>query len=336
MTSTTTSTSTLLVSNKDLLENFTKIQSEDNFGFLQIKIDFDANSFQLIKNENKKANENETWKAIQALLEDKNHSYFITCDPINPKLYIIIHFSPDSASVKQRMLYASSRATLKAQLGSSYFSDDYHISRKEECNINILKEQRDLNKRIDYRNESEIAKAIGNQNTAPKSVRGQVVNTLAIQMTDAGIKAIESYKTKQTKCVFLSLTEDNQAIQGEEQKAQNIDEIKELIPENEPRFVLFLYSKSTEKNSEPRQIFGYYCPEKGNRKLKFTYSMCKTNVIQYCKQQQIDFFAKVEIGDLSEISSEFLDYNVFPDKQEKEKFGIPKMPGKKAHKKKGK
>jgi len=126
----------------------------------------------------------------------KNHSYFITRDPNDPKLYILIHFAPDLAPVKQRMLYASSRGTLKGQLGNANFSNDYHISKIDECDLKVLKEQRDLHKKIDFRSDSEIEKELANQDTAPKSVRGQVMKNLPIQLTDSAIKAIESYKKK--------------------------------------------------------------------------------------------------------------------------------------------
>jgi len=143
-------------------------------------------------------------------------------------------------------------------------------------------------------------------------------------------------KKNQGKCIFLTLSGDDQAVNGEEQKAQNIDEIKELIPENEPRYILFTYCKSTDDNSEPKQVFAYYCPEKADRKLKFTYSTCKANIIDYCNELQIDFFAKVEISDISDFSTEYLDYHVFPEKQEKELFDVPKAPGKKGDKKRKK
>jgi len=143
-------------------------------------------------------------------------------------------------------------------------------------------------------------------------------------------------KKNQGKCIFLTLSGDDQAVNGEEQKAQNIDEIKELINANEPRYFLFTYAKTTEEDSESKQVFGYYCPENADRKLKFTYSTCKANIIDYCTAQEIDFFAKVEISDLKDFNTEYLDYHIFPEKQEKELFDVPKAPGKKGDKKRKK
>ena len=49
-------------------------------------------------------------------------------------------------------------------------------------------------------------------------------------MEESGRTSIESYIKGDTRCVFLSLKDSNQAILGEEQKANTIDDIRELLP----------------------------------------------------------------------------------------------------------
>ena len=63
-----------------------------------------------------------------------------------------------------------------------------------------------------------------------KSVRGQVMKNLPISMEDSGKTAISNYQKNEAKCVFLSLKKENQAIIGEEQKANSIEDIRELLP----------------------------------------------------------------------------------------------------------
>jgi hypothetical protein len=42
--------------------------------------------------------------------------------------WLLISFVPDGSPVKARMLYASTLALLKRELGTSYFSDELHAS----------------------------------------------------------------------------------------------------------------------------------------------------------------------------------------------------------------
>ena len=50
--------------------------------------------------------------------------------------WLLISFVPDGSPVKQRMLYASSHAEFKRQLGLTYFSDELHGS-EPVCPLSI-------------------------------------------------------------------------------------------------------------------------------------------------------------------------------------------------------
>ena len=55
---------------------------------------------------------------------------FRTDEMDNAKSYkwLLISWSPDSASVRNKMLYASTKATLKKDFGSGHISDDYYAN----------------------------------------------------------------------------------------------------------------------------------------------------------------------------------------------------------------
>lgn len=315
----------------DEVKNAFKESSEnkDDFGFLNLGIDLDKNEFVVIKTEAKKNTIEDTWKAMHDYMVDKTHTLFITKDPMKDDLLLLIHFAPDQSPVKQRMLYSASRSKLKQQLGAALFGADYHISKRDECDVKILKDQRTLHERVDFRSESEIDKEETSHEASAKSVRGQVMKNLPIQIEDSGKNAINSYKTEQARTVFLSLKQQTQSIIGEEQKANTPDDIKELLADKDPKYVLFWYADSSIQNSEAQRVFAYYCPEGANRNLKFTYSTCKANLLEYCAEQNIQFFAKVELSDKNDWKKEFLDYHVYPRQEAKQQFAKPKASGKK-------
>ena len=159
------------------------------------------------------------------------------------------------------------------------------------------------------------------------------MKSLPINIEDSAKSAIDNYNNESCKCVFLTLDVTTQAISGEEKKVDKLEEIRNLLTETDPRYILFWYSKSKETGGDEekeqlgnKRIFGYYCPEKANRKLRFTYSTCKANVMQYCHDNGIKFYSKVECTQISDFKEEYMDYHIFPMKDKKETFAMPKAP----------
>lgn len=44
--------------------------------------------------------------------------------------WLLLSWSPDSAMVRQKMLYASTKATLKQEFGSAHIKDEMHATTK--------------------------------------------------------------------------------------------------------------------------------------------------------------------------------------------------------------
>lgn len=131
-----------------LRDQFSKADNDASFGYLNIKLDLDKNEFIVAEYATKGQEEDDIFAQMIKTCVEKEHSYFIIRDPLHKNgklimdenenkdndkstqlnLYILIHFAPDLSPVKQRMMYASSRPSLKAFLGQSAFSEDYHCS----------------------------------------------------------------------------------------------------------------------------------------------------------------------------------------------------------------
>ena len=50
-------------------------------------------------------------------------------------LWLLVTWIPEISSVRQKMLYASTKATLKSQFGSGQIADELHWSEKEEATL---------------------------------------------------------------------------------------------------------------------------------------------------------------------------------------------------------
>ena len=194
-----------------------------------------------------------------------------------------------------------------------------------------------------YNKNHKKKKAIESVATSAKS---QVMRSLPIDIKDSAKTAIDNYKSESCKCVFLTLTAKTQAIEGEEKKVEKISEIRDLLSDKDPKYILFWYSKSKRDKGASeeeeakdqlgnKRIFGYYCPDKADRTLRFTYSTCKANIVQYCKQIGLEFYSNVEMTTINDITEDVLDYHIFPVKEKKEEIKKA-APPKSRKKKKGK
>merc|ERR1712157_45236 len=113
----------------------------------------------------------------------------------------------------------------------------------------------------------------------------------------------------------------------------SVVDIAKTLTETDPKYILITYAKSKKENVAEekdqlgeKKIFAYYCPEKADRKLRFTYSTCKANVIEYCSSIGLDFYSKVEVTSLDEFNNTSFDYKIFPISVQKEVFKMPKAP----------
>ncbi|ETO19355.1 hypothetical protein RFI_17873 [Reticulomyxa filosa] len=329
-----------ILNNEVISSAFAKAQQDPDFGFLQIGINLGVaivctyeNKFELKKVQSSSGDTTKDWETIANELEENSHGFYVVRDPSNPKLYVLLHWGPDLSPVKQRMVYASSRATLKGYLGQASFSADYYMSTKAECNVKKLIEQRTLHHQIDFRSDSEIEKQSASIESAPKTAQSSVMQRLPVEILQSVHDCVAKYSKGECKVVIFKLSEDKKSITGEEQKEESISAIRDLLPDDEPRYFMFWHTRVREDEKVPKaptvRVFGYYCPDASERSLKFTYSTCKNNLIDFCTEQELNFEGKVEFTDKSEFTHEYLDYHVFPVVEAKQTFETPKPPGRK-------
>lgn len=49
--------------------------------------------------------------------------------------WLLLSWTPDSATIRQKMLYASTKATLKSEFGSAHIKDEMHATIKDETTL---------------------------------------------------------------------------------------------------------------------------------------------------------------------------------------------------------
>lgn len=70
-------------------------------------------------------------KFVEPLIEENTPCYiFFRSDVHTPMGYewLLISYTPDTAKIRDKMLYASTKATLKKEFGSTHIKEEYHAT----------------------------------------------------------------------------------------------------------------------------------------------------------------------------------------------------------------
>lgn len=70
-------------------------------------------------------------KYLEPLIEEDNPCYILfRLDNQTPTGYdwLLLSWTPDSAKVRQKMIYASTKATLKKEFGTTHIKDEMHAT----------------------------------------------------------------------------------------------------------------------------------------------------------------------------------------------------------------
>lgn len=194
--------------------------------------------------------------------------------------WLLMSYTPDTATIRHKMLYASTKATMKKEFGSPHIKEEYHATSQRETTLFGYKKHKKamsapapLTAREEEMLEirrNEIHTDIG-PDTKHKTLSG-----IACEMTEAAAAAIRdaadgSYNYLQFK---IELKEERIHLV----KAINVDieKLPKEIPDDEARYHIYLFKHSHEGDYLESFIFiysmpGYKCPIKE----RMMYSSCK-------------------------------------------------------------
>ncbi|GBP28875.1 Twinfilin [Eumeta japonica] len=206
--------------------------------------------------------------------------------------WLFLSWSPDSAPVRQKMLYASTKATLKLEFGSAHIKDEMHATVKEEASLK------------GYQNHLSGVSA-----PAPLTEREEALKELQINdhSTNFGTDSIPNLEEEK---ILLS-------------KAANISlkNLPEQVPSDQARYHLYIFKHTHE--GDPTDSIGYNC----SIKERMMYSSCKGQFLETIEKTGIEIAKKLEIDDGKELTEEFLYDEIHPKRNlHRPAFAKPKGP----------
>jgi len=301
---------------------------------LFFKVQIEGEKF-VFKTSGKRTGSNEDdFKSIHAVLEDNSACYVFFRDPFKEEdgKWVLCQYMPDLARVNSKMLYASSRAAMRSDFGSSALGEDYFISEKSEMTYKAFAKSRAKVDKEDLLTWTEQAKN--------EAKRGEILamsDGVALTVADVPITV-----SKEAKATLSSVKDSisNKAIMYLEPKTQELlvdtasivknaamDDIQKVCTtKKEPRYVLHRYSHQSPDDSKTKEamLFIYYCPDDANPRLKMMYSTCKSMVLRVLEKMEIKVTNKYEASTSQELTDRVVMDELYPKKSEKLSFAKPK------------
>lgn len=245
-----------------------------------------------------------------------------TLDNCDNYHWLFISWSPENSAVRQKMLYASTKATLKLQFGSGSIAYDYFAATEEELSwtsyIDWLRKKKNVEERGDEapltREEQEL-KTVKRDEAISSCISKMNLTLPGVEfpINDDAINALFDLREGMVNYVQLGIEIKEEKIKLEKSISSNefdLNKLRSLIPKSSARYHLIVFPHVHEGKSVKSVIFVYSVPGTScSVKERMLYSSCKSallNVISDERKLGINIDKKVEIDDPNELTPEFL------------------------------
>ncbi|MBN3298385.1 TWF1 protein, partial [Amia calva] len=283
-------------------------------------------------------------------LEDDLPSYILyRLDSQNAQGYewIFLAWSPDRSPVRQKMLYAATRATLKKEFGGGHIKDEIFGTSKEDVCLSGYKkylvsqaaplpltaaeeELRRIKLNYEYF-EGFNSWFLYFQVKTDISVdtKQQTLQGVAFPMESAAIRALEQFRDRKLNYVQLEIDFKNETIKLASTEPTEIKDLPKRIPNDAARYHFFLYKHSHEGDYLESTVFIYSMPGYScSIRERMLYSSCKNPLIYMAENKaRLEVAKKIEIESGEELTADFLYDEVHPKQHaHKQAFAKPKGP----------
>ncbi|KAI0882018.1 actin depolymerizing protein [Annulohypoxylon maeteangense] len=254
---------------------------------------------------------------------------------------IAVTYVPDSAKVRQKMLFASTRLTLVRELGSEHFRETIFATMAEELSVAGF-EKHDRHSELEAplteeeRTLGEVKRAEAEAGAGTGSREIHLSSHMKMPVaTDALVALSALGREEGSGLVMLKINPETEVVElfPDSSTPKTITELVNTISSTEPRFTFFRYKASPPRGGEEKNVilFFYTCPSTpGTKAIKFrmVYPLMKRAVLTVATTEAgLQIEKKFEVEEPSEITEEIVTSELFPETETKAGFRRPKRPG---------
>ncbi|KAG9346918.1 hypothetical protein AGOR_G00231250 [Albula goreensis] len=319
---------------REVKEIFARARNGD-YRLLKIVIENE----QLVVGESKRAGkkwDQEYDAYVLPVLEEDQPSYILyRLDTTNNQGYewIFLAWSPDHSPVRQKMLYAATRATLKKEFGGGHIKEEIFGTVKDDMSLSgyrkYLTSQAAPLPLTAAEEELRQIKLNEVQTDIGVDTKQQTLQGVAFPMKREAIQALEQFREKKLNYVQLEIDFQNETIKLSNATPTEIKDLPKRIPKDAARYHFFLYKHNHEGDYLESTVFIYSMPGyKCSIRERMLYSSCKSPLIDTVENHlRIHIAKKMEIDNGDELTADFLYEEVHPKQHaHKQAFAKPKGP----------
>lgn len=252
--------------------------------------------------------------------------------------WLFVSYTPEDAHVRLKMLYASTRATLKREFGGSHIKEELFGTLASDVNLQGLRQHCSSSSSNEApppmtSTEEDLHALRQSQSsgdhtiTSPHTMRG-VLFPLSKHAKDA----LDDVARGRLAYVQLSIDLKNETINLEKRLADcDIDELGALVPAEAARYHVFIFKHKHDGATTKSTLFIYSMPGQNcSVKERMIYSSCKAPLLdQSEREHRLHFDKKLEIDDGAELTRSHLLDQLYPKQHYSDavkKFDKPKGP----------
>lgn len=251
--------------------------------------------------------------------------------------FVAITYVPDSAPVRQKMLFASTRLTLVRELGIERFRETIFATTKEELTKEGF-EKHDKHVKLDAplteeeqslgdvkRKEAEEGRGMNARKSHVSS------GGVSMPISDEALRALEGLSGDSgDNLVQLKINIASETMELASSTQAPISQLSSSISPTEPRYTFYRYTHNYNGNSSSPILFIYTCPSGSKIKERMLYAASSRSAVAVAESQAgLTIAKKIEASSPDEISAESIDDDLHPKVEVKKAFDRPKRPGRK-------
>jgi twinfilin-like protein len=276
----------MFAASKELVSTFANGCGEvPTIHFLHVRIVNEK--FELCGSSPRLASEKAVYDAIRAASSLNAASYF----PIRltaANRWTLLTFIPDTAPVKDKMLYAASLTPLKKELGFSCFADDIMCSEQNELTHSHQEQVKAIGKdRTTIMTEIEKL-GMEDRLMEKDSINDARTKTLiAFPVTPEVVTAVDDFTKNKLDMIQLYLVTDKEHIAFRSSKGKvSGNDLRDSYASDIPTYTVYRYSGQAV--TQPTVVMFLTCPPAAPVKARMMAATVKTSLIKYLEQSGIN------------------------------------------------
>ncbi|KAK3885821.1 hypothetical protein Pcinc_009994 [Petrolisthes cinctipes] len=248
--------------------------------------------------------------------------------------WVLLSWSPDDSPIREKMLYASTKATLRKEFGATQIKDEVFGTVQDDVSLEGLRRHRKsasapvpLTSREEEMQElkkNEVGVDIG------VDTKHQTMAGITFPLVPEAMNAVRQFTEGRLQYVQLKIDTSAEEIQLDSTETTlPVTSLSKHVPETAARYHLYRYDHNYEGDFYHSVLFiysmpGYACPIKE----RMLYSSSKNPVTDLLENGlDLVITKKLEVGEGTELTEEYLLDEIHPKQNlHRPKFAKPKGP----------